>query len=52
MARFVESAPDAVLAVAQEMLHRGLLDGTDADISARRQAVAEFMRTGCGGATH
>ena len=35
--KFVENAPEAVLAAAKEMLHRGLTEGTAGNISARQE---------------
>ena len=37
MARFVENAPEAVLAAAKEMLEKGLVEGTAGNISARQE---------------
>jgi L-fuculose-phosphate aldolase len=37
MARFVENAPEAVLATAKEMLEKGLVEGTAGNISARQE---------------
>jgi L-fuculose-phosphate aldolase len=37
MARFVENAPEAVLAAAKEMLAKGLVEGTAGNISARQE---------------
>jgi len=35
--KFVDNAPEAVLAAAKEMLHRGLTEGTAGNISARQE---------------
>ncbi len=37
MARYVENAPEAVLATAKEMLEKGLVEGTAGNISARQE---------------
>ncbi len=37
MPRFVENAPEAVLAAAKEMLAKGLVEGTAGNISARQE---------------
>jgi L-fuculose-phosphate aldolase len=37
MPRFVENAPEAVLATAKEMLEKGLVEGTAGNISARQE---------------
>jgi L-fuculose-phosphate aldolase len=37
MPRFVENAPEAVLAAAKEMLEKGLVEGTAGNISARQE---------------
>lgn len=37
MARYVENAPEAVLAAAREMLAKGLVEGTAGNISARME---------------
>jgi L-fuculose-phosphate aldolase len=37
MAKFVENAPEQVLAAAKELLEKGLVEGTSGNISARQE---------------
>ena len=46
MPRFVENAPEAVLAAAKEMLAKGLVEGTAGNISARKGDLVAVTPTG------
>ncbi len=43
--KFVDNAPEAVLAAAKEMLHRGLTEGTAGNISARQEDGTVVSKT-------